>query len=547
MRLAGILLIILGIAFCIPSATGQDVKGEVAAGFGGYYRIGKCMPVVVRLDNSGRDLTGALAIRLSRTSFTQTVTLPSPSRKIFASYVVPPKYLPELEVRLSAEGRILKVFTCPVQRVSDDEMLVVKSSTLRDLPASDARSYGSSQKEKTAFLDPKDFPESWNEYEAVNSVVLDSSDTIRLNSLQRTALSRWTLLGGRVTLLNRDQIAATPGQSAAAAAARTNLGLGSFGNNEAAGKNQEPVYQPSLMDLDEEIFKTMRLRNPMTRGGIVWSLGVFLLLYGSAIAFFSRIPKNAGKRKLWNLAVIPVIAVLFSILSPWIRIGVNAGNTMMRQYSIAHIFPNSADVFTASDISLLFARKGMCKLRPVNSSSYLVQNELENISDDNYYEFHGKGVPSAVFRADLWRNRLLSLADFSGPGSFVVLRTADTTMLVNRSKYQLRDCMWIRSGEPEPIGDMPAGRELYLRSGAITDNSSSPKSSIYGAAMLAKAVDVYKTETLAGMTGDCVICMMDGIIPSLESEGPKLVGTGSSAVVFHLGKHPAEESKLDTK
>jgi hypothetical protein len=95
-----------------------------------------------------------------------------------------------------------------------------------------------------------------------------------LNEAQRNALSRWTMLGGVATLFNRDKEPST----------RNSLGLGSFGGIEKQAKPEDASYQPSLLDLDEEIFKALRVREPMQHAGIVWPLGAFLILFGIVVA-----------------------------------------------------------------------------------------------------------------------------------------------------------------------------------------------------------------------------------------------------------------------
>lgn len=541
------LLIVLSTACPAQTASGQIVKVDIAAGFGGYYRIGKCMPVKIHLENSGNDLTGKIEIRISRSSFVQSVSLPSPSRKTFSLYVVPEKYFHELEIRLFAKEKLLKNFSSEVQRISDDERLVIRSSTLKQSLLSTDGSSLPKYKEKAVYLNPEDFPESWNEYDAVNEVLLDVSDTTRLSELQRTALSRWTLLGGSVTLLNRDRIMTELQKKEESKSTRTALGLGSFGG--LAGSKQDPVpdYQPSLLDLDEEIFKALRIRNPMPLAKVVWFLGIFLLLYYCAVVLCLRVPAGTSRRKLWSFVGIPAIAILFSFLSPGISIALNAGKMLVQQFSIIHIFPNSADTFTTNDVTLLFSRKAAgSSLRPLISPSYLLQNASDSDADMLSYDFKGKEGPSAIFRTDLWRTRTLSLAGFSNRGQFMVLRNAESTVLANRSSYGLSDCMLVRGGY-RPLGDIPAGRELQLMAASAGSDSNSQPGRSYSSGILSKVVDVYQAESLGGMTGDCVICKMNGLIPSLENDDAGLSYKGSTIVIFHLGRRSAEEGRLDKK
>lgn len=541
-RVAGAPRFYIALAFLFfinPAAFSQAVRGELVAGFGGYYRIGKCMPVKIHLENSGPDLSGEIVVKISQTSFTRTVLLPSPSRKTFSFYIVPPKYFHDLEVKLISGGKLLKSFSSPVHRVSDGELLVVKSATLKQAESMSGLS-ALTGKERDVFVDTQDFPESWNDYDAVSSVFLDTSDTTRLNASQRDALSHWTALGGSVNLVSRDQMAIRSASANKSASFRTALGLGTFGGVETAAYGNEAGYQPSLMDLDEEIFKALRIREPIDRSGILWTLGVLFLLYGAAVGYCLFMPGRLRSIELSKFLAIPIVAVFFSVISPSAGRIVNGGKARIRQYSVFHILPNSPDVFTANDISVVFPRKAEWKLKPAVVFPYLVQNESETSNDTINYEFEGREVPSAVFRMDLGRIKLLSLSGFSRQGLFYTMQSAESATLVNRSPFPLRGCALIRNGETVPAGEISAGKQLRVNlQPAASGNSPGRDRTV---SMLSKTIDVYETETMAETMGDCVVCEMAGSIPNLTSDSVGLSYTGSTAVVFHLGKRQSKES-----
>jgi hypothetical protein len=94
------------------------------------------------------------------------------------------------------------------------------------------------------------------------------------------------------------------------------------------------------------------------------------------------------------------------------------------------------------------------------------------------------------------------------------------------------------------IGDIPTGKEIRLKSSLDASGSEAPAGRSHYSNMLSKTIDVYETETLAGSTGDCVICAMDVAIPSLKDDNLGLSYRGSTAVIYHLGKHRNEESDL---
>jgi hypothetical protein len=526
----GFLFLLLPL-FTIQTSYGQTVKGEIVAGFGGYYRIGKCMPIKITLENLGADLAGILSIHISHTEFVQSIALPVPSKKTYAFYLTPPKYFQELEVKLFSEGKLLRIFSSPVHHLADDERLILKSSALQSPSTETILS-----KEKTAYLDPREFPESWSDYEAVDSIILDASDIIRLNMTQRTALSRWTLLGGSVTLYDRNQ----------ASSVQSALGLGSFGAIKREGTEETP-YQPSLFDLDEEVFKALRIREPVSHRETILAFGIFLLFYGLVIIVCLAMARKTKSIKIWIYVAIPTAVILFSVCSPWAGLLVNAENTPARQYSIHHVFINSMDEFATYDISLIFPRKGEGRLRPAISSPYLVHNEVEKSTDPIHYEFEGKRIPSVVFNMKMGSKKLISLSGFSSQSPFSGLRTMDSVALMNKSESALYDCTLVRNGISIPAGHIPPGKGIHLKSNlAISDLKASSEYKI-SSKILAKTISVYETETLAGSTGDCVICATEYTIPSLESNDLTLAYAGSTAVIYHLGKHRDEEQDLVQK
>jgi hypothetical protein len=225
---------------------------------------------------------------------------------------------------------------------------------------------------------------------------------------------------------------------------------------------------------------------------------------------------------------------------------VNGGNSLVRQYSISHVFVNSMDTFATYDLSLLFPGKAEYKLKPAAALSYLVQTESEYGTDPVHYEFEGKGAPSAAFRTSLGRTRFLSLASFSSRGFWGVQTDLNWVILTNRSSYLLQNCQLIRKGESIPIGEIPSGKELRLNLASVQASSDPLSGSSRPFGILSKTIDVYETENFSGSTGDCIVCAMNNAIPSLESD-TRLSYSGSTAVIYHLGSREGRNRDLDQK
>lgn len=148
---------------------------------------------------------------------------------------------------------------------------------------------------------------------------------------------------------------------------------------------------------------------------------------------------------------------------------------------------------------------------------------------------------------DLWGTKFLDLESFSDRGLFLILHRADSLALVNRSEFSLRDCSLIRYGVTTRVGDMPAGQELRLNPESKQADVGAAPHLGYGLGILSPTVGVYQTEIYGGAMGDCVVCGMGGLIPSLASEDGKVIHEGSTAVVFHLGRPSAGGNDPDRR
>jgi hypothetical protein len=538
-----------------PPGEGATLRGEVAAGFDGYFRVGRCLPIRVTLTNEGPDVSGQVVVRLQGESYVQPVSLPSPSRKTLSFYVIPSADVHVLEVLVVARGAPLMTLRSPVRRLGHQEQLAVASSTLgSELPARNPSS-DPSARTRTVFIDLEDFPERWSDYEAVDAVVLDSSDTAHLTETQRSALRRWTLVGGAVTLVSRaghgteetlNAGKAGPGNSSGVV---TSYGLGSFRQTAgldapfAATEDSSQAYRTSLPDVDQEIFASTRLAEPSSRTYLVWYAGAFLAVYGLSLATPLRLLRS---RRGWTFPAMAGIALVFSLLSPAMGWLAHAGHAPVRQLSLTHVFLNSVDQFTTAQIALVSPRRTLRRLSPTLPAAYLVQDRPQDSAAGGIYEFDDRGGPTAVFDAPLWMTRLVSVAGFPVQGPFMALRGEDAITLVNRSPYLLHECSWIRGGVATRIADLPAGQERVLDPGSRGGNDG-PVLERRRSAFLSRVVAEYESETRNGTIGECVVCATGSPAPAVTSDIRDLSFSGSAAVVYHLGTRQASAAESDTR
>lgn len=537
-----------------PAGEGAAIRGAVAAGFGGYFRVGRCLPIRVTLTNEGPDVSGQVVVRLQNETYVQPVSLPSPSQKTLSFYVIPSADVRELEVLVVARGAPLIALRTPVRRLGHQEPLAVASSTLKSgLPARSPSDPNA--RARTVFIDLEDFPERWSDYEAVDAVLLDASDTARLDEAQRSALRRWTLVGGAVTLVSRagrgaeETLAAGQAGAGSAAGVVTPYGLGSFRQTAsldapfAAADDSSAAYRTSLPDVDHEIFASTRLAEPTSRTYLVWYAGAFLAVYGFGLAASLHLSRS---RRGWTFPALAGVALVFSLLSPAMGWLSHAGRAPVRQLSMTHVFLNSVDVFTTNQVALMSPRRTVRRLSPTLPAAYLVQDRPQDANAGGVYEFDAGGVPTAVFDAPLWMTRLVSVAGFSARGPFMALRGEHEITLVNRSSYLLHECSWIRRGVATRIADLPAGQERALDPGFPAGNGGAAPAGRMSV-FLSRVVAEYESETRNGTMGDCVVCATGSPAPAVTSDIRDVSFSGSAAVVYHLGTRQASAAESDTR
>ncbi len=534
------------------AATVTEVRGSAIAGFGGYYRIGRCMPIKIRLENTGKDLACEISVRTGKDLFTQPILLPSPSRKVFSLYVVPPKDLRNLDVGVSAGGRTITLLHASVQRLADQETLHLISSSLESAYPALNESADTQSIERRAFLNPDDFPDNWSDYEAVDAITIDAADTVKLNESQRTALSRWVLLGGNVNLVSWDGTSPARWTNSgvlpngdsritpAASQQATTRGLGIFrsirnltqlsATTPEASRSTEHV---SVSLLDQEVFEKYRVTNPVSRSHLGWYTGAFLLLYGAVIVLWLWPRRVSGLENKWKFLPVPVIALLFAFLSPVLGAFADGGAISVQQLSLIHVFPNVADAFSTSQSLILAPRRGTFRLIPAVPSAYLVQGESDDPDKNRLYEFQGRNAPAARIEMNLWNTQTLNIESFSDQGLFLAMQRTDELILSNRSGFALKACTLIRAGSNSRLGDILPKHEIRLvRQSVEQEDATAPG---FSPGILYRVVASYQTEIDAGTIGDCIVCSLDGLVPGLTSQDDHLTWDGAAAVIFHLG------------
>lgn len=207
-RAAALLLILVSVlAVPIPAVAqeGAPVVLTARAGFDGYYRDGRWLPVRVTLTNNGPSVDGQLRVAVPRydgteTTFARDVSLPTQSHKEFFVYVIPEGYLAQLKVELySGRTRIASAAT-RVSQIGNTDLIygvVAGSPSAFNALAEVDPAAGSAV---VAQLGWDDLPDHAPALKSLDVLVFSDVDTGQLSEAQRTALSGWVSGGGRLVV-----------------------------------------------------------------------------------------------------------------------------------------------------------------------------------------------------------------------------------------------------------------------------------------------------------------------------------------------------------
>lgn len=204
----------LGIVVCIllallafpGSANAQSqtqIQLDVKAGLDGLCKS-NWIPVFATLENNGADVEGRLEVRVPRqhggtvTTYATPVTLPSNSRKGIRlnAYLEGP--ISSIDVAFVVGNKRVADVTARLNCVWGTDLLsgVVAGSPstyniLGDIPLNNGDAY-------VAQLDLQTFPDTVDALRALDVLVFSDIDTGTLSDKQRTAISQWVTLGGKL-------------------------------------------------------------------------------------------------------------------------------------------------------------------------------------------------------------------------------------------------------------------------------------------------------------------------------------------------------------
>ena len=198
-------------ALIVPASAQQADNGafsEVTIGFDGAYKVGYWTPVHITLTAGSEDLRGELALTTADgdgvpATFVnaEPIHVAANSTRSFTRHIKFGQLGGDLTLELVDDGQqvIRRVITrgeLPLAMSSDREWILAIGPDPGVAEAAQSARV-------TAISDTSRLPTDWCAYEAVNAIVLSTSDTSLVASIkleQFTALQQWVELGGRVIL-----------------------------------------------------------------------------------------------------------------------------------------------------------------------------------------------------------------------------------------------------------------------------------------------------------------------------------------------------------
>ncbi len=297
--------ILLAMSFMLWAGSKQTVRAQAPgditlraqAGFDGYCKEERWIPVRVTVENQGADVDARVQVTTKtgqegRSIYAAEVSLPSTSRKQFFLYIQPPEILRNLTVSVVSGEETLVTQPLKVSCLASESLLV-------GLLADDASSYvdlNAIQPQagfvRLAELRISDLPEQAQGWDALDVLVIANVDSGALTAAQRQALEMWLAGGGQLLAVGG------PRWQATLAGLSDFLPVEVSGSKNVADLSGLSAYLPGTPALETAAV----LSSGQMREGarvLVWQEGVPLLA-----------AQEIGFGNVWYLAADPALQPL---------------------------------------------------------------------------------------------------------------------------------------------------------------------------------------------------------------------------------------------
>jgi hypothetical protein len=202
----------------------QGPQMQVQAGFQGFCKDSEWFPVMVRLYNRGREVTGSLAILVptpdgrTSTTFSRPVQLGSRAAKDYGLYVQGSYLPPRLTVRLQAErGPGIESEALITPLLSDDSLIAVLGrergalsflsgtprGVARDAGWAARRGWGGARQSEIRVADvaPDFLPDLPRAYASLDLLVIGDISARELRPEVQDAVAKWVEMGGSLVVM----------------------------------------------------------------------------------------------------------------------------------------------------------------------------------------------------------------------------------------------------------------------------------------------------------------------------------------------------------
>ncbi len=201
-----LLVALLGAQITARAAQTSPVVLKLEAGYEGYFRDDRWVPLLISVSNNGPDIVGELRVTasgtpgLSASAYQTSVELPTKSSKQIFLYVTLQYNTQQVKVELANDSGIIADDTRPVRplRPADQLYAVITESPRGTIDLKNVRAGIGEAFQVNWRLD--NIPRSTDGLRALDMLVLTDVDTGNLSTEQRHAIEEWVLGGGHLVV-----------------------------------------------------------------------------------------------------------------------------------------------------------------------------------------------------------------------------------------------------------------------------------------------------------------------------------------------------------
>jgi hypothetical protein len=212
LKTLGFLILIAGLTLVsAPYDVGAQTASSrlemtVIPAFSGNYKYGEWLPLWITLSNDGADIEGIVQVEISQSggnvTFAKSISLPAGSRKQTTLSILPNNFSRELEVEFLSNQEVIKTNLISVSPNQNDSIMVGVSARERGgLSLISNIQRNDTSREVVLFDLLGDLlPEKSREFESIDVIVLNDTDTSQLTPQQKAALDDWVSKGGHLII-----------------------------------------------------------------------------------------------------------------------------------------------------------------------------------------------------------------------------------------------------------------------------------------------------------------------------------------------------------